>query len=216
MRFLRGSWLGNVPTLMGELYISGRSRKCVSRAVRRRAVAWPLSARLCVAVVVGVIRRAREGTMQASTRFGKTLLLCGSLLVAGLASAGKPEASAGDCFAAAFESGNADAIAACYAEDAIIWFPGGRMAKGRLAIREGFAHFLSTVTVKDVELTTIGHEGAGDTSIAWGTYIIRMIDKATQAEIVQRGRFTDVQKKIDGRWLYIVDHPSDDPPASAQ
>jgi hypothetical protein len=43
-----------------------------------------------------------------------------------------------------------------------------------------------------------------------------MVDKATGAESVERGRYTDVQKKIDGRWLYIVDHPSDDPAAPAE
>ena len=106
---------------------------------------------------------------------------------------------------------NADAVAACYAEDAIIWFPGGTMAKGRTAIRDGFAHFLGGFLVKDVEMMTIGHEAVGDTRVAWGTYAIRVVNKETQAETMQRGRFTDVQKKIDGRWLYTVDHPSDDP-----
>jgi hypothetical protein len=38
-----------------------------------------------------------------------------------------------------------------------------------------------------------------------------MEDKATHAVTIERGRYTDVQKKIDGRWLYVVDHPSDDP-----
>ena len=33
---------------------------------------------------------------------------------------------------------------------------------------------------------------------------------------IGRNRYTDVQKKIDGRWQYIVDHPSDEPAAPAQ
>ena len=148
--------------------------------------------------------------MRASNRI-RTLLLClGTLWWSG-ASAADPAASAGDCFTAGFEANNADAVAACYAEDAIIWFPGGTMAKGRTAIRDGFAHFLGGFLVKDVEMMTIGHEAVGDTRVAWGTYAIRVVNKETQAETMQRGRFTDVQKKIDGRWLYTVDHPSDDP-----
>ena len=56
----------------------------------------------------------------------------------------------------------------------------------------------------------------GDIHVAWGTYAVTLVDKTTHAESVERGRYTDVQKKIDGRWLYIVDHPSDDPaPAPA-
>ena len=154
--------------------------------------------------------------MHASTRFGSVLLLCASALAAAGAIAAGPEASAGDCFAAGFKSGSADAVAACYAEDAIIWFPGGTMAKGRAAIRDGFAHYLGGVTVKDIQMTAMGHESMGDTRVSWGTYVITVVDKATKAESVQSGRFTDVQKKIDGRWLYTVDHPSDDPARAAK
>ena len=148
--------------------------------------------------------------MPASNRF-RAALLCTGLLFGGAAVAAEPAPSAGECFTAGFEANDADAVAACYAEDAIIWFPGGTMAKGRAAIRDGFAHFFSEFVVKDFEMTAIGHEVLGDTGVVWGTYAIRVVNKATQAESLQRGRFTDVQKKIDGRWLYAVDHPSDDP-----
>ena len=153
--------------------------------------------------------------MHASRRFGAALL-CGGVLAVGGAVAAEPPASAGDCFVAGFKAGDADAVAACYAEDAIMWFPGGPMARGRAAIRDGFAGYLATVTVKDVELLTLGDATLGDTRVAWGTYAFRMVDKATQAEWLQRGRFTDVQKMIDGRWLYTVDHPSDDPAPAAE
>ncbi|MCA1714004.1 MAG: DUF4440 domain-containing protein [Gammaproteobacteria bacterium] len=125
--------------------------------------------------------------------------------------AAKPGIWAGDCFVAGFKAGNADAVAACYAEDALLWFPGGPMVKGRAAIRDGFADYFKAVTVKDVALTEIGNTTMGNTRTVWGTYSIRVVDRATQVESVQRGRYTDVQKKIKGRWLYIVDHPSDDP-----
>ena len=86
--------------------------------------------------------------MRASTR-GRTLWVCMGALWWSGASAADPAASAGDCFTAGFEANNADAVAACYAEDAIIWFPGGPMAKGRAAIRDGFAGYLAGVVIKD-------------------------------------------------------------------
>lgn len=143
----------------------------------------------------------------------RAVLLCVSVLWSSGAGAADPvsERYAGDCFVAGIEANNAEAVAACYAEDATIWFPGGPMAKGRTAIRDGFAHFLDGAIVKDIEMTTLGHEALGDTRVAWGTCAIRAVDKATKVESVQRGRYTDVQKKIDGRWLYTVDHPSDEP-----
>jgi ketosteroid isomerase-like protein len=155
--------------------------------------------------------------MHARNRSTVTVLLSVAALSAGFAAAAdQAPASAGDCFVAGMKSENADAVAACYAEDAVIWFPGGPMAKGRAAIRDGFAHYLGTVTIKDVELKDMGHETVGDARVAWGTYSLRTVDKTTKVESVQSGRFTDVQKKIDGRWLYTVDHPSDDPAPAAK
>ena len=134
-------------------------------------------------------------------------------LCTGVAMAADDGPSAGACFSQAFLAADADGVAACYAEDAIIWFPGGSMAKGRPAIRDGFAHYFSAMTVKDVRLAEMGHVmGEGGSRTAWGTYEMRMVDKASGAEVVTTGRFTDVSRRIDGRWLYIVDHPSDDPP----
>jgi uncharacterized protein (TIGR02246 family) len=153
--------------------------------------------------------------MRARNRLGVAMLLGASALVAGAAVAAEP-ASAGDCFVAAMKAADADAVSMCYAEDGIIWFPGGPMAKGRTAIRDGFAHFLASNIIKDVQLDDIGQEIMGDTRVAWGTYAITMEDKVSHAVSIERGRYTDVQKKIDGRWLYIVDHPSDDPPPAAK
>jgi len=145
-------------------------------------------------------------------------LVCAIGLGAGAAMAAEGP-SAGECFSTAFKAGDAEAVAACYAEEGIIWFPGGPMAQGRPAIRDGFAHFFSEVsgmTIEDVVLTDIGHVmGEGDTRTAWGTYEIRGIDNPSGAEVVRRGRYTDVSKLVDGRWLYLVDHPSDDPPPPA-
>ena len=150
--------------------------------------------------------------MRARDRLGVAMLLGAGALVAGAAVAAEP-VSAGDCFIAAMKAADADAVSRCYAEDGIIWFPGGPMARGREAIRDGFTHFLASNIIKDVQLDDIGQEAMGDTRVAWGTYAITMEDKVSHAVSVERGRYTDVQKMIDGRWQYIVDHPSDDPAA---
>lgn len=125
------------------------------------------------------------------------------------------EAMAGDCWHAAFVASDADAVAQCYAPDAIMWFPGGPMAKGRDAIREGYKGFFGASTIKSAELTEMGSTVNGDDAVAWGTYVIVMVSKDTGAEVTEVGRYTDVQRKIDGRWQYVVDHASDDPPPVA-
>jgi uncharacterized protein (TIGR02246 family) len=162
------------------------------------------------------VHPSKGNAMRARNRLGVAMLLGSGMIVAGAAFAAEPELAAGDCFIAAMQAGDAEAVSMCYAEDAILWFPGGPMAKGRAAIRDGFAGYLANGTVKDVQLNAIGGEAVGDARVAWGTYAITIEDKATHAVTVERGRYTDVQKKIDGRWQYIVDHPSDEPAAPAQ
>lgn len=153
--------------------------------------------------------------MSMRNRLAPALLLCGLMTAAGAATAADPP-SAGDCFVAAFEANDADAVAACYAEDGVIWFPGGPMARGRAAIRDGFAHYLDEFEVKDFSLAPMGETASADTRTTWGTYTMAGVNKATQQASVEHGRYVDVQKLVDGKWLYVVDHPSGDPPPAAE
>ena len=154
--------------------------------------------------------------MNLRIQSGIAMLASGLTLTMGSAMAAKAPMSAAECFLPAFKAANADAVAACYAEDAVIWFPGGPMAKGRTAIRDGFAGYFEQMTVKQATLTNMGEKKIGSTRAAWGTYAFVLVNKDTQAESVETGRFTDIQKLIDGKWLYIVDHPSDDPAPNAK
>jgi uncharacterized protein (TIGR02246 family) len=148
--------------------------------------------------------------MHTRNRLAAVMLSCALAAAAGVATAAEPM-SAGDCFLAGMKANDADKVASCYADDAIIWFPGGPMAKGRTAIRDGFAGYMSTMTIKDAALNQIGEEAMGDTRVTWGNYTITLVDKASGKQTMENGRYVDVQKKIDGRWQYIVDHPSDEP-----
>jgi uncharacterized protein (TIGR02246 family) len=120
--------------------------------------------------------------------------------------------SAQACWIDAFRAMDADAVAACYADDAVLWFPGGPMAKGRQAIHDGFAGYFAASTVKEMTIEEMGRESMGDALAAWGTWKLTVVDKQSGAERTMTGRYSDVSKKIDGKWLYVMDHPSDDPP----
>lgn len=155
--------------------------------------------------------------MSLRNRLAPALFLCGlmSASATGNALAADPP-PAGDCFVPAFKASDADAVAACYAEDGIMWFPGGGMARGRTAIRDGFAHYFGEVEIKDASLRQIGEAASADTRTVWGTYTVTSVHRATQKESVEHGRYVDVQKLIGGKWLYVVDHPSSDPPPVAE
>lgn len=124
------------------------------------------------------------------------------------------DVSAADCFLGGIRANDAAAVSACYAPDAVLWIPGAPMAKGSQAIHDLFTGWFSAATVKSMDIAPMGHSRAGDDITTWGTWTMVTIDKATGKETTQVGRFVDVSRKIDGKWVYVVDHASDDPPAA--
>ena len=146
-----------------------------------------------------------------------TRLLASAALLGLLASpafADHHDGSVQDCWKPAFTAGDADAVAACYAEDAVLWLPGAPMMRGRDAIRAGYADFFSHFTVKSMVITEAGHTRAGDEAASWGSFRLVTVSRADGKETIEVGRYTDVSRRIDGQWRYVVDHASDDPPAA--
>lgn len=136
------------------------------------------------------------------------LALCASPLLA----SDKAGGSVQDCWLPAFKAMDADAVAQCYAPDAVLWLPGTPMMQGRDAIREGYVGFFSAFTIKSMTLVEMGESRHGDESTAWGSFTLVMAAKSDGKEVTQVGRYTDLSRKIDGKWMYIMDHASDDPP----
>jgi len=116
------------------------------------------------------------------------------------------------CWLPAFEAMDADAVAQCYAPDAVLWLPGSPVMQGRDAIREGYVGFFSAFTIKSMTLVEMGKNHHGDDATGWGSFTLVMVSKADGKEVTEVGRYTDVSRKIDGKWMYLMDHASDDPP----
>lgn len=119
--------------------------------------------------------------------------------------------SAADCFLAGFKASDADAVTACYAPDAVLWIPGQPMARGTQQIHDSLAGYFAAYTIKDMTITKLGGSEVGDDAVAWGTFTVVAVEKATGKESTQVGRYVDVSRRIDGKWVYVVDHASDDP-----
>ena len=112
----------------------------------------------------------------------------------------------------AMKAGDVNGIMACYASDAVLWFPGDAEARGEKAIRDLYVGLLSTNTVTDVSLANTHYETSQNLSVGWGNFVLTMQPKAGGAAATVHGRFTAVAKKIDGKWKYVADHASADPP----
>ena len=120
-------------------------------------------------------------------------------------------ASVDEAWAKAMKAGDLEAVAACYAPDAIVWPPGGPEARGTQAIRATFEHLLAGNVVEDVAFLDTHYETAGDTSVGWGKIVLTLKPKQGGEPLVAKARFTEVAKLQGGRWVYVVDHVSAEP-----
>ena len=111
-------------------------------------------------------------------------------------------------FVQAILAGDASAIAAKYAPDAISYPIGGMVAKGGDAVRESWAPFLDANTVQELVISEDHHEVHGNTAVAWGLWRMIFAPKTGGDAITMEGRFMDLSRNIDGKWLYVVDHAS--------
>ncbi len=114
-----------------------------------------------------------------------------------------------------YNAGDADGVAALYAEDGVLLAPGAPTVVGRAAIRSFIAAAIDSS--KAAGLTFVGDEVtdagiAGDTGWLTGTFSVRDASGAT----VDKGKFVTIYRRADGKWLVIRDTwNSDAPPAPA-
>ena len=143
-------------------------------------------------------------------------ILAFAMVLAPLAAAAQEGAKGVDAaWMKAIKANDLEAIVACYAPDAVLWLPGAPEARGTKAIRDVYAGLLSAFTVADVSLMNATYETSGDLSAAWGNFTLTLQPKAGGPPAVSKGRFAVAAKKIGGKWMYVADLASDDPPPPA-
>ena len=114
----------------------------------------------------------------------------------------------------AYNAADGKAVAAQYAEDALLLPPGAAAVKGRPAI---LAYFTKDVAASKAAgaVFALGSKtdagSSGDMGWESGTYKV-----SVKGAVVETGKFLSVSRKKDGKWLYIRDTwNSDSPPAAA-
>jgi len=112
----------------------------------------------------------------------------------------------------AYNGGDAKAVAALYAEDALLLPPGASGVSGRAAILAFFTKDIAASKAAGAVFvippkTDVGVSG----NLGWesGTYKVTV-----KGALVESGKFLSVSRKKDGKWLYIRDTwNADAPPA---
>ncbi len=131
-----------------------------------------------------------------------------TLLVLETASANPSAKALQDAFLEALLNNDADGLAACYAETAVNFPVGELIGKGPDSVRETWNTFFDSYTVQSISLSEDQMVAFGDTAAAWGLFTMTVVPKAGGDAIEMVGRYMDVARNFDGRWLYIADHAS--------
>ena len=147
----------------------------------------------------------------------KTRFLAGALVLSALGVASVVLAADGPealdaAWVKAMKAQDANAVAALYASDAVLWLPNAPEARGAKAIHDAYAGLLGTYAVTDVSLTEGHYETVQNIGVASGHFMMVLTPKAGGPQTIMGGRYSSVAKKVDGQWHYVVDHASVEPP----
>ena len=114
-----------------------------------------------------------------------------------------------------YNAGDADGVAALYAEDGVVLAPGAPAVVGRAAIRDFIASDIANskaagLALNGNEVTDVGV--AGDMAWMTGSFSVTDASGAT----VDKGKYVTILRRVDGKWPIIRDTwNSDTPPAAA-
>jgi ketosteroid isomerase-like protein len=115
----------------------------------------------------------------------------------------------------AVKANDVDALVECYAPDAVMWLPDAPEARGAKGIRDAYAGLLGANTVVDATITNAVYQTSGDVSTAWGNFTLTLKPKKGGDAVLMKGRFVQVSKKSGGKWHYVADLASAEPPPPA-
>jgi ketosteroid isomerase-like protein len=114
-------------------------------------------------------------------------------------------------FVQSFNAHDLDGMMSTYwkSDDLVVFPPDAMVVRGWSALREGYAAMLKQMPGARMEVNEAHYTPVDDNVLAWGLWTITMPDSTGHGTMVaMRGRFTEVVAKKDGKWVYVVDHPS--------
>src|SRR5262245_42757206 len=121
--------------------------------------------------------------------------------------------STGD-WAAAYNAGDADKIAAMYTTDGVLMPPHAQAAQGADAIREYIANDTATAKTNGVTLSIEPNASGASGDLAWQAGTFKVTDASGNA--VDTGKFVELRQNVDGAWKITRDIWNSDNPMPAQ
>ena len=120
----------------------------------------------------------------------------------------------------AFVNKTVDGVMACFwnSPDAVLVLEDGSVIRGWRNIRDGVqgmidGHENLGLTVNEVSRFRLGDEVISVGTATWTRTLKEELGGGTKTFVE---RWTDVSRKVDGKWVYVMDHAHDLTPFSAQ
>ncbi len=88
----------------------------------------------------------------------------------------------------------------------MIWVNFGTVVWGYEGFRNGLGQMFSQNDTVKIAVTDVSYVPVGDMIMAVGTATIDLEPKGGGAAVHVVERWTDLAKKVDGRWVYVLDH----------
>jgi uncharacterized protein (TIGR02246 family) len=114
----------------------------------------------------------------------------------------------------ALEAKDVDRYVSYYADDALLFWPGAPMVKGRAAIQEFMRVFLSMPAFSlSFETAKVEVSRTGDVAYSYGTNKVTLVDPSGK-RMRDRGKYLTVYRKLpDGIWKAVADMGNSDLPS---
>lgn len=135
---------------------------------------------------------------------GFSMLLAGAAQAADTAAELKALHGVEQAWAKAYNAGDGDAVAALYADDALLMPLHQPAVSGKTAIRAYFVKEVGEAKKGGVVVSTSANpDGGANGDLGWasGTYSVK--DKSGRT--LEAGKYLSVFKKKDGKWLFLRD-----------
>lgn len=111
-------------------------------------------------------------------------------------------------FMDALRASDAAALASHYTEDAVSYDVTNQKIVGPAGIAASWGGFFAKFNVLDAQLIDPHLEVHGDTGVAWGEFTMTVEPVGGGEAFEMRGRYSDVTRKTDAGWRYVMDHVS--------
>lgn len=107
-------------------------------------------------------------------------------------------------FAKAMQAGDIEGVMKLYAQDAVLFPPGEKAARGLEEIRYKWNAVLEANKVAEGSFNDAKYLSAANLSTGWGNVLLRMEPKKPGKEPVTiQGRFSTTAEKRGGKWVYV-------------